>query len=372
MWLGGGRPPERTVRQRNDEPVDPAHQGWHRGAMTESVTPRLGRLTPVPPRDVWRHEAHSFTPWLLENVDVLSDLLNMELVLDVAEHPVGGFSLDLMGRDETTGEVVIVENQLETSDHGHLGQILTYAAGTDPTTIVWVAAQFRAEHRAAVDWLNARTDENTRFFAVELGVVRIGASDPAPLFKLIAQPNDWEKTVRTAKAEGAVTEREVLYREFWTRWLEVVRANHPTWSRATRPPKGAWFTMTAGSPGATFYTTFTRRGLSSELVFESQDAATNTARYSALLRSKDELEDAYGFRLDWQDLPGRKATRVADYLRDAQIIREDEWPAYLEWLLDRQQRLRNALTRVGGIPHGVVVAPSVPPDEHLSQGDIRP
>ena len=81
------------------------------------------------------------------------------------------------GRDETTGEVVIVESQLETSDHGHLGQILTYAARTEPTTIVWVAASFRPEHRAAIDWLNARTDENTRFFGVELGVVRIGQSD---------------------------------------------------------------------------------------------------------------------------------------------------------------------------------------------------
>ncbi len=159
----------------------------------------------VPSRDVWPHEAHSFTPWLLNNVDVLSDLLGMDLALEVAEHPVGGFSLDLMGRDETTGEVVIVENQLETSDHGHLGQILTYAAGTDPTTIVWVAASFRAEHRAAIDWLNARTDENTRFFGVELGVVRIGQSDPAPSFRLVAQPNDWEKTVRAATSPIPVT-----------------------------------------------------------------------------------------------------------------------------------------------------------------------
>jgi hypothetical protein len=93
---------------------------------------------------VWPHEAHNFTPWLLNNVDVLSDLLGMDLALDVAEHLVGGFSLELMGRDETTGEVVIVENQLEVSDH--LGQILTYAAGTDPTTIVWLAASFRPEH----------------------------------------------------------------------------------------------------------------------------------------------------------------------------------------------------------------------------------
>src|SRR3954447_4169474 len=123
--------------------------------------PSLGRLVPVPPRDVWAHEAHNFTPWLLANADVLSDLLGMDLELEVAEHPVGNFSLDLMGRDTATGQRVIVENQLEVTDHTHLGQILTYAGGTDPTTIVWVAPTFRAEHRAALDWLNQRTDENT-------------------------------------------------------------------------------------------------------------------------------------------------------------------------------------------------------------------
>lgn len=100
------------------------------------TAPNLGRLTTVPRRDVWPHEAHDSTPWLLQNVDVLSQLLGMDLVLEVAEHPVGGFSLDLLGRDLSDDSVVIVENQLDSSDHGHLGQILTYAAGTNPTTIV--------------------------------------------------------------------------------------------------------------------------------------------------------------------------------------------------------------------------------------------
>lgn len=146
-------------------------------------------------RTVWPHEAHSFTPWLLNNVDVLSDLLGMDLELQVAEHPVGGFSLDLLGRDLSDESVVIVENQLELSDHTHLGQILTYAAGTDPKTIVWITAGFRPEHRAALDWLNEHTDPDTRFFGIEIAVVQIGGSTPAPNFKLAVEPNDWEKQV---------------------------------------------------------------------------------------------------------------------------------------------------------------------------------
>lgn len=318
--------------------------------MSDSTLPALGRLTRVAPREVWPHEAHSFTPWLLHNVDVLSDLLGMELALEVAEHPVGGFSLDLMGRDETTGEVVIVENQLETSDHGHLGQILTYAAGTDPTTIIWVAASFRPEHRAAIDWLNARTDENTRFFGVELGVVRIGQSAPAPSFRLVAQPNDWEKTVRAATQQIEATGKQVLYRSFWSRWIERLQLERSGWSRATRPPRDSWFTMTTGSSGATFYTSFTKRGLSSELVFESADADVNIDRFRALQTSQMKIEEVYGHSLDWQDLPNRKATRVAEYLNDADVTDEEQWDQYLDWLLDRQTRLRDALSAIGGLP----------------------
>ncbi len=156
----------------------------------------LGRLTSVSPRAVWHDEARDLTPWLLENADVLSEVLGMDLELETAEHPVGNFSLDLIGKDRASGERVIIENQLEASDHHHLGQILTYAGGTDPTTIIWVAPAFRDEHRAALEWLNERTNENTRFFAVQVGVVKIGDSLPAPLLTLVVQPNDWGKAVR--------------------------------------------------------------------------------------------------------------------------------------------------------------------------------
>lgn len=318
--------------------------------MSEWSLPALGRLTRVPPREVWAHEAHSFTPWLLNNVDVLSELLGMDLALEVAEHPVGGFSLDLLGRDETTGEIVIVENQLETSDHAHLGQILTYAAGTDPTTIVWVAASFRPEHRAAIDWLNARTNEETRFFGVELGVVRIGDSEPAPSFRLVAQPNDWEKTVRAATNQGEAKGKQALYRAFWSRWIELMKSERPNWSRASRPPRESWFSTTTGTSGVSHYTSFTRRGLSSELVFESPDAEANTSRFLSLRERKLPMEEAYGQPLEWQELPGRKATRLADYLPDADVSNEEDWATYLAWMLDRQTRLRNALAAIGGVP----------------------
>lgn len=138
----------------------------------------LGRLEIVELRSGWNDEARDFTPWLFNNADVLSDALGIDVELTAKEYLVGGYSLDLLGRDLTNDCTLIVENQLEASDHGHLGQVMTYAGGTDASTIVWVAARFRQEHLAAIEWLNDRTDEDTRVFAVEIGLRRIGDSAP--------------------------------------------------------------------------------------------------------------------------------------------------------------------------------------------------
>lgn len=311
----------------------------------------LGRLAVVPAREVWPHEALDFTPWMLQNVDVLSDLLGMDLVLDAAEHPVGGFSLDLIGRDESTGRVVIVENQLDVSDHLHLGQILTYAAGTDPTTIVWVAAGFRPEHRAAIDWLNERTDEETRFFGVEIEVVRIGDSIPAPAFRLVAQPNDWGKQVRAVTTQnGEITGRERLYWDFWTRFRERVRAEHPTWTRSTGSTKSSWFGMSAGVAGVNWSFTFSVEGLAVQLIFEDADRDLNTARFEQLLARRAAMEAAFGAPLVWEPREGLKSTRVSAYSDPADVAQVEHWDRWIDWLVATGARMRAALNAAGGVP----------------------
>lgn len=171
----------------------------------------LGKLVQIDPRTVWQHEAHHFTPWLLENADRLAEALGIDLELEAAEHAVGGYSLDLIGKDITNDAILVVENQLETTGHSHLEQVLTYAAGTAATTIVWLATQFREEHRQALDWLNENTGEDVHFFGVELQLVQIADSTPAPLLNLVAQPNDWQKQVRAATSAGAITAKGALY-----------------------------------------------------------------------------------------------------------------------------------------------------------------
>jgi hypothetical protein len=313
------------------------------------TTPNLGRLTTVPPREVWAHEAYNFTPWVLRNVDVLSDLLGMDLVLDVAEHPVGDFSLDILGRDLADDSVVIVENQLAQSDHLHLGQILTYAAGTNPKTIVWIATGFRPEHRAALDWLNEHTDPDTRFFGVEIEVVRIGDSAPAPNFRLVAEPNDWEKHIKAAASAGAMAEGSGPYWDFWEQFRARVVDEHPDWKVPKKSRTSAWSDVGTGTSGTALTSRFTRDGLRLELIFKALDPAVNVARFEALHAKKDQFEQVLGESATWDEMTGKQIARVYvtspfDGVKDI-----DQWPAMMDWLMDQHARFKRAIQAVGGL-----------------------
>jgi hypothetical protein len=308
----------------------------------------LGRLEVVEPRRVWPDEARDFTPWMLANVDVLSSLLGMDLALEAAEHPVGNFSLDLIGRDEATAETVIVENQLEVSDHTHLGQIITYAAGTDPSTIVWVATGFRPEHRAAIDWLNARTDENTRVFGVLIKVVRIGNSEPAPAFELVAQPNDWEKQARKATpGSGQVTERAITYRTWWETALARIRSQHPDWTRGTTSDQN-WADASLGISGAVISMAWMSQGLVTSVYFNSPDADLNRTRFERLYEVREAFEAALGETPIWDDMQGRKGARVMLQSDFKDVSRRGDWAAAIGWLIEKQAALRKAFAAAGG------------------------
>lgn len=310
--------------------------------MANSDNYQIGELEVVDIRKVWQHEAHNFTPWLLKNSEMLGKLLGIDLELVASEHPVGGFSLDLIGHDPSTGELVIVENQLEQSDHSHLGQLLTYAGGTDATNIIWIATNFREEHRAAIDWLNNRTDEKTRFFAVSIAAVKIGNSDVAPLFTLVAKPNNWNKIVKASSAAASLSEKSGAYFEFWTKYLERISVDHPNWTNTTYVPTGNWISLRSGISSVTFGTVFTTQGLRSEMYFGSSDAEINQARYEALLAQKSEFEKLFGAELSWEPIDGKKATRISYYWPDQKVEQLENWHEYLDWFIDAQTRFRFA------------------------------
>jgi hypothetical protein len=318
----------------------------------------LTRLTPVSVTSVWPTEPHHFTPWLLQNGELLSEALGLDVELESREHRVGKFALDIFGREVSTGSPVIIENQYGATDHIHLGQILTYAGGTKPTTIVWIAEQFREEHRAALEWLNEHTDPAIRFFGVRLTAVTLQGAPSgliAPLLEVVVKPNDWEKQAQASTSVTATTTTatQELYRKFWSQFEP--HAKQRGWTNAAPPPQN-WWSMPAGLTGATWTVSFAQFGCRSELFFGHPDAAINVNRWNILASHKDVITTQFGKGLIFDDLPNNKGCRIETRLNGPKIGEQERWPAILQWMIDTQDRLRAAIANVGGVPAGT--APS--------------
>ena len=176
--------------------------------------PELGKIQLLTLRDLWTHEERDFTPWLAQHIDQLSALLGVPILVDQTEHKVGTYELDILGHVEENDAVVIVENQLTSTDHTHLGQLITYAAGLEAAIIVWMAADVRDEHRSAIEWLNNHTDDKVSFFLVRPEVFRIDDSKPAVRFYLESAPSEFSRRLRSV-VEKEDSPRHEFRRKFW-------------------------------------------------------------------------------------------------------------------------------------------------------------
>jgi hypothetical protein len=311
------------------------------------VVAEVSRLVAVDPRTVWPNEAADFTPWLRDNADALAEALGLDIELTATEHQVGPFLLDVIGRDLTNDCVLIVENQLTQTDHGHLGQLLTYAANTDAGTVIWMALSFREEHRQAIAFLNELGGEKVRFFGVEIGAVCIDGSPPAPLFKLAAQPNDFHaQAAAAAKAssEGA-SGIGALYAVFWERFLSQLKDRHPTWTRARKGPSENWLALPAPFKGLSYYSvSFPSRPqrLRCELYLDSTDPAEVESRFGELYERRADIEARFGGQLDWEPLDNRRASRVGICML-GDVTQSDRHDDYIKWFIASLERLRAAL-----------------------------
>lgn len=168
----------------------------------------LGTLTEISDlREVWSHEAHDFTPWLAKNINILSETIGIDISIEDTEASVGDFNVDIFAVDADTGKKIIIENQLEETDHDHLGKLITYASGKAADLVIWLVRKARPEHRAAIEWLNNHTAEGVGFILCEIKVFRIGNSEPAPKFEIIEQPNDWVKEMR--RPSGTIARKKL-------------------------------------------------------------------------------------------------------------------------------------------------------------------
>jgi hypothetical protein len=291
----------------------------------------FGRLQRVDLRDGWLSEATEFTPWLAQadNLDSLSEAIGLELELEAQERNVGPFRADILCKDVSTGHWVLIENQLERTDHTHLGQLLTYAAGLQAVTIVWIAARFTEQHRATLDWLNEITDDRFNFFGLEIELWRIGDSLSAPKFSVVSKPNEWSRDVtsaaRSIEAEP-LSETKGLQLSFWAA-LRARLENELPGLKFRKPFPQHWYDFSMGRAGYWLSATLNSRERRAGVEFNMNNSKERKRNFEALLERKDELQREFGQELQWMNLPDRNSSRVAIYLTGIDPLDEDNWIA---------------------------------------------
>ena len=299
----------------------------------------IGSLRRVALREVWPHEAQDFTPWLAENIDVLNSAIDLSLSIVEREHPAGDFSVDLVAEDES-GNPVIIENQLERSNHDHLGKLITYLTQISATAAIWIVADPRPEHIGAISWLNESSPAS--FYLLKLEAVRIEDSPPAPLLTLIVGSSEQSQEVGETKKE--LTERHFLRRQFWTALLD--RAKEKTQLHANISPSQSSYLMTgAGRSGLRFDYVVQQHTSEIELYIDrGRDAESeNEEIFDRLEQSKAEIEETFGEPLEWQRLESKRACRInkrfslGGYRAD-----EEKWSEIQEAMIDGMIRLEKA------------------------------
>jgi hypothetical protein len=302
--------------------------------------PKLGTLITISATEVWGHEAYGFTPWLSENLNLLSDALQIdELELQGTEISTGDFRLDILAED-SIGNPVVIENQFGATDHKHLGQLIAYIASrAKPTTTIWVAERFKDDHRAAIDWLNASTNEDFSFFAVEIEALRIGDSDPAPFFNVVSKPNSWTKGAGGGASKLVNGSEKVRYanrRAFWTSFGDYLKSQNSKFAIRT-PSKEHWHSFSIGRSGFSIDVTITpqKKRVGVELLIRRDPQKVG---FRKLQEDRAQIESVIECNLDWMELPGKLSTRIAAFLPDVDAFDEAQWPRLQMWMLDKMQK----------------------------------
>lgn len=272
---------------------------------------KLGKIKKIDLRTIWASESSDFTPWLAkeENIALLSDAIGMDLEVESQEKNVGPFRADILARDLVANHYVLIENQLEQTNHNHLGQIMTYAAGLDAFSIIWIAKSFTEEHRAALDWLNRITDENINFFGVEVAIIQIGDSLPAPQFNVVAKPNDWSKSIKSTTSSGNLTETKIKQQEYWTEFRDYVLKNGSPF-KVQKPLPQHWTNVAIGR--SYFYLSLNVNSVNGTISINFEMSGVNAKSNYATLREKfeDDSKSNISADLDWLRLDDKKISMV--------------------------------------------------------------
>ncbi|MBE9029921.1 DUF4268 domain-containing protein [filamentous cyanobacterium LEGE 11480] len=309
----------------------------------------LGRLEKIDVREYWKREDSDFTPWLAEtsNIQLLSEAIGIELEVEAQEKQVGPFRADILCKDTANDHWVLIENQLERTDHIHLGQLLTYAAGLNAVTIVWIAARFTEEHRAALDWLNEISNEDFNFFGLEIELWKIGKSAVAPKFNIISKPNDWSKSITGAAKSiqsDSLTDAKKLQHDYWSAFRQYA-FEHGQRIQPTKALYQNWMNIAIGRSG------FILNAIASTWNSQLQSYASHEIRamlkidhnqaqlcFDFFHKQQKQLEAEFGEALIWDSLPDRKSCLI--YVRKSvDLNNRDDWDTQHAWLTQKLEKL---------------------------------
>jgi hypothetical protein len=304
---------------------------------------KLGKLEEVDIRKVWPHEQYDFSKWLAteENIKELGDTLNLSLTDVETEKFVGNYRCDILCKDEITGKMVLIENQLEPTNHDHLCKIITYASGLDAAVVVWIVASVRDEHASAIEWLNKHTDDEISFFLMEVHAYKIGDSDPAPQFKIIEQPNDFVKIVKAVSKNKDLNESQKNRMEFWTKFNEVVDSKGKPFSKR-KATTDHWYNVAIGSSDASISIDLVNKEHKIRVSFWIND---NKDIFDALFQQKEEIENALGFGMEWNRLDNKKASYICTYIKGLDFKKQDNYPLLMEQIIDLVLKMRTVFPK---------------------------
>ncbi|MDB2226469.1 DUF4268 domain-containing protein [Halorubrum ezzemoulense] len=283
---------------------------------------------------MWEDEERDFTQWLTENIDLLASELGIEIEDARAEEAVGDFSADIVAREMNTGETVVIENQYNRTDHDHLGKLLTYSSGKNAGFTMWLAEEFRPEHRSVLEWLNETGPKGAKFFAIKPRVVSIEGSEERGFeFEVVVEPNEWEREVSTE----SLSDLGRSYRQFFAEMVEAYSQRRPTWYKLKPGPRNC-LTFSAGIGGVRFGWVFHQGPeFSVELYISTSDKERNEEIFEALKRDRTEIESNLGVELEWERLPEKQASRIKqpeDIDRTITDLTADQRNYLVEWGVD--------------------------------------
>ena len=301
---------------------------------------KLGKLQEIDIRKVWQHEQYDFSKWLAseENIQELGDALNLSLTDVETEKFVGNYRCDILCKDEITGKVVLIENQLESTNHDHLGKIITYASGLDASVVVWIVSSARQEHASAIEWLNKHTDDDLSFFLVEVHAYKIGDSDPAPQFKIIEQPNDFVKSVKAISKSSDISDSERCRLEFWTQFNDILEQRGKPFNKR-KPTTDHWYSIAMGSSECQISIDLVNK---EHKIRVSVWITDNKELFDKFYANREQIEMSCGFKLNWNRLDNKKASLACTYIQGLDFDNPENYPELMNKAIDLVLTMRKA------------------------------